>query len=64
MVVGQDQGSQADDQGDSDDGDDDSSAGKKTSVKAGLKMINSNPVEVDHDVDDPVTSGNDWMAGD
>ena len=64
MVVGQDQGSQADDQDDGDDSDDDSSGGKKTSVKAGLGLINSSPVELDQDVDDPVTSGNDWMAGD
>jgi hypothetical protein len=59
--AGDDQSSSQADSDDSDDSDDQGSGGKKTNVKAGLGLINSNPVEVDSDIDDPVTSGSDWV---
>jgi hypothetical protein len=62
LGANQDQGSQSDDQDDSDSSDDDGAGGKKVSVKAGLGLINSGPVELDQQVDDPVTSGSDWLS--
>jgi hypothetical protein len=62
LGANQDQGSQGDDQDDSDSSDDDGAGGKKVSVKAGLGLINSGPVELDQQVDDPVTSGSDWLS--
>jgi filamentous hemagglutinin family protein len=56
----QDQGS--DDQGDDDS--DDSDDGKKTNVEATLGLINAGPVQPDQQVDDPVTSGGEWMGDD
>ena len=57
-------GTEADDSSDDDDSDDNDSESKKTTVDAGFNLINSSPVDVDLQVDDPVTSGSDAVIGD
>jgi hypothetical protein len=59
--VSADQGDQSDqsDQGDSSD-----AKGKDGKVDPSLRLINTTPIGVDHDIDEPVTSGGDVVIGD
>jgi hypothetical protein len=52
------------DQSDDEDDDSDDKDGKKTNVEVTLGLINAGPVQLDQQVDDPVTSGGEWMGDD